>query len=369
MDSNIKDSTNNNIGLTTFPFDPNEAPFRRGKLKEHLEFRKNEIQASEFVLDIIKHGHKPTLRSTPEPYFIPNRSSALKHKQFVNDSLKEVLSLGCINEVKQIPKFINPLHVAVQSSGKLRLILDLSHFNSFLLKKSCKYEDLKVALQFFEKGNFVFAFDLKSAYHNIELQEDFRQYYSFKWELDGVIKYFQFNVLVFGDAEAPYVCSKVLRQPVKYWRKQGIRIVLYLDDGIGGSCSFSEALSISIKIYRDLLACGLTPNHNKCTWIPVQILKWLGFILDLKEGFLKVPESKIDELCRVIAQAVNASVVHVKLLASIAGHLISMSMAIGEITRLMTRHLYALINSRFSWSSQVEINDEVREELQFWYSH
>ena len=127
--------------FTTFPFDPNEAPFRRGKLKEHLDFWKNEIQASEFVLDIIKHGHKPTLRSTPEPYSIPNRSSALKHKQFVNDSVKELLSLGCISEVEQKPRFINPLHVAVQSSGKLRLILDLSHFNSFLLKKSCKYED------------------------------------------------------------------------------------------------------------------------------------------------------------------------------------------------------------------------------------
>ena len=71
LDSNIKDSTNNNTGLTTFPFDPNEAPFRRGKLKEHLDFWKNEIQGSEFVLDIIKHGHKPTLRSTPEPCSIP----------------------------------------------------------------------------------------------------------------------------------------------------------------------------------------------------------------------------------------------------------------------------------------------------------
>ena len=70
-----------------------------------------------------------------------------------------------------------------------------------------------------------------------------------------LIKYFQFNILVFGDTEAPYVCTKFLRQPVKYWRKQGIRIVFYLDDGIGGSYSFSEALSISIKIYRDLLAC------------------------------------------------------------------------------------------------------------------
>ena len=66
-----------------------------------------------------------------------------------------------------------------------------------------------------------------------------------------------------------HVCTKVLRQPVKYWRKQVFRFVLYLDDGFGGSYSFSEALSISIKIYKDLLVCGLTPNHNKCTWIPV----------------------------------------------------------------------------------------------------
>ena len=46
-----------------------------------------------------------------------------------------------------------------------------------------------------------------------------------------------------------------------------------------------------------------------------------------------------------------------------------MSMVTGQITRLMTRNLYALINSRSSWVSQMEINDEVKRELQFWYSH
>ena len=44
-------------------------------------------------------------------------------------------------------------------------------------------------------------------------------------------------------------------------------------------------------------------------------------------------------------------------------------MVIGQITRLMTKQLYALINSRSSWDSQVEINDEVKGELEFWYSH
>ena len=54
---------------------------------------------------------------------------------------------------------------------------------------------------------------LKSVYHNIELQEDFWLYFSSSWEF---AKYFQFNVLVLRDAEAPYVCTKILRQPVKH---------------------------------------------------------------------------------------------------------------------------------------------------------
>ena len=86
---------------------------------------------------------------------------------------------------------------------------------------------------------------------------------------------------------------------------------MYLDDGIGGSLFVRRRPWYQDKIYLDLLAYGLTPNHDKCTWIPTQILKWLGFSLDLKEGFLKVPITKIDELCKVIAQALNASVVHV----------------------------------------------------------
>ena len=60
-----------------------------------------------------------------------------------------------------------------------------------------------------------------------------------------------------------------------------------MQDGIGGSCSFVETLSMSIKIYKDLLACGLSPNHNKCTGITFEILKWLDFVFDLKEGVLK----------------------------------------------------------------------------------
>ena len=131
----------------------------------------------------------------------------MKHKQFVNDSLRVIIVGLPIGEVEQ-PKFINLLHVAFQSSGELRFnssLIVLSLFFSFLMKKSCKYEDLKVALQFFEKGNFVFAFDLKSAYHNIAVTGRFLDNTFLQLEFDGVTKYFQFNVLVLRDAETPYM--------------------------------------------------------------------------------------------------------------------------------------------------------------------
>ena len=68
-----------------------------------------------------------------------------------------------------MPEFCNPLHVAVQGNGKLRLILDLSYLNEFVWKQSVKYEDFRILLQLFEKNFYFFTFDLKSGYHHVEI--------------------------------------------------------------------------------------------------------------------------------------------------------------------------------------------------------
>ena len=72
------------------------------------------------------------------PYSFENRSSAHRRDSFVEGAISELMSRGCLREVSDYPQFCNPLHVAVQSSGKLRLILDLSHLNKFVVKKSVK---------------------------------------------------------------------------------------------------------------------------------------------------------------------------------------------------------------------------------------
>ena len=55
----------------------------------------------------------------------------------------------------------------VSRSGKKRLVVNLRHVNRFLLKQSCKYEDMWLALLLFKPGEWMFAFDLKSGYHHV----------------------------------------------------------------------------------------------------------------------------------------------------------------------------------------------------------
>ena len=181
---------------------------------------------------MIQSGYKIPFLTTPDPYYFDNRSSAVRRKSFVEFQIRELLENGCISEVPDCPEFINPLHVVVQQEW---LILDLFHLNNFIVKTHVKYEDLKTVLQLLKKGDYVFSFHLKSAYHNVDIfEEHHRKYLSFCWQFsDGTVRYFHFNVLPFGLSPAPQVFTKLMRQLIKYWRTKAIRVVIYIDDGIG----------------------------------------------------------------------------------------------------------------------------------------
>ena len=58
----------------------------------------------------------------------------------------------------------------------------------------------------------------------------------------------------------------------------------------------------------------------------------------------------------------------VRKLASIVGQIISMSLAIGPVSRLRTRALYLVLNSRRYWSDVLPLSCASREELLFWKS-
>ena len=187
-----------------------------------------------------------------------------------------------------------------------------------------KYEDLRTVLQMFFPGMFVFSFDLRSAYHHIDICDKHRKFLSFKWtSSDGVTKFYEFKVLPFGMCSAPYVFTKVLRQLVKYWRGCGHLTLMYLNDGLGGDTSFESAKSLSDTVCHDIVLSSFTPNNDKSVWQPTQKLVFLETVLDFEESFILIPERRILKLKSSLVSCLQKDQIVARDLASITGQIIS----------------------------------------------
>ena len=158
-----------------------------------------------------------------------------------------------------------------------------------------------------------------------------------------------------------------MRQLTKYWRQKSVRIVLYIDNGLGGAGTFNRALTVSQHVKSDLISCGFTPNQ-KSVWIPTQELIWLGHVLNFREATITVTQEKILKLKQDISFAASFKIIKAQKLASIAGQIISMSMAIGNLTRLMTRSIFSCIARRKNWSSNLQLDSDALNELNCWLS-
>ena len=103
---------------------------------------------------------------------------------------------------------------------------ELRHVNIFLWKEKIKYEDLRVAIQLMEPGDYMISFDLKSGYHHVDVHPRHWQYLGFAWEQHSKVNCFVIKVLPFSLSMACYAFTKLLRPLVRRWRSLGLRMVL-----------------------------------------------------------------------------------------------------------------------------------------------
>ena len=82
----------------------------------------------------------------PDSIALDNNKSARDNTTFVTEEVAKLINKGCVS----------PVTVAHNKGSTLRLVLDARHINPHLYKFKHKYE-----------GNWVFSYDLKSAYHHL----------------------------------------------------------------------------------------------------------------------------------------------------------------------------------------------------------
>jgi hypothetical protein len=106
------------------------------------------------------------------------------------------------------------------------------------------------------EGEWMAVFDLEAAYHNIRLHPDSYCLVGFMIPAeDGEECFYVFVVLPFGLASAAFVLYRMTKPVVQFLRLQGVRILLYVDDGrVIHSRVFSLPNLYNVQIVMKLLS-------------------------------------------------------------------------------------------------------------------
>ena len=133
--------------------------------------------------------------------------------------------------------------------------------------------------------------------------------------------------------------------------------------------SFVSAKVNSLVVHSDLLKSGFVPNDEKSLWEPVQIIAWLGVILNTSDGTIKATNERIEKLNAGLVELSSRQLprkVHVRNIASVTGQIISLSSCVGFVARIMTGFLFSVVNSARSCDSEVFLSDVSPSEINFW---
>ena len=150
----------------------------KGSLARNVAYWEK-IGASSFVFDTIKNGYVIPFIEPPIQMCFKNNRSALGNDVFVSQTISDLIKSGCVVKVPFQPFVVNPLSVATHKSGKKRL-LDLSTLNRYVKRDKIKFEDWRVAVQYFDKNVFMFRCDLKSGYFHIDICPQQQTYFEFQ---------------------------------------------------------------------------------------------------------------------------------------------------------------------------------------------
>ncbi|CAC5392582.1 unnamed protein product [Mytilus coruscus] len=151
------------------------------------------------------------------------------------------------------------------------------------------------------------------------------------------------------------------------------RILMYLDDGLGGADNYDDCTTVSQRIRTDLIDFGFIIAEEKSNWNPVQVITFLGMVWNTSEGIIRITKERIDRIIKCISCIYNwlqdKRVISVKLLASVIGQLISTQGVLGTTVRLKTRYAYDCVQERTLGEAPVWVTPEAEVELKFWLSN
>ena len=176
------------------------------------------------------------------------------------------------------------------------------------------------------KEDYLVKIDLKDAYFIRTGLEKSSKIPSFVWKETM----YEFACLLFRLSSAPRVFTKLMKPVVAQLQKQGIRLIIYLDDIL--IMAKTETLA---KLYAQttcnlLESLGFVINFQKSIFVPSKEMEFLGFLIDSRTM------EKIRKVKKECQHLLDLQVVTVQELAKVLGHLTSTVVLSSYISYILT---------------------------------
>lgn len=250
------------------------------------------LGADPWVVSTMTQGYRLQFRCRPLLTRSPTYTVVVdpQQHQALEMEISTLLAKKAIREMldDQRAGFYSRYFLIPKKDGKLRPILDLRGLNKFLRPLKSKMVTVPRVRQAVLPGDWFATIDLEDAYFQIPIWEGHRQYLRFAF----AGKTFEFCVLPFGISLAPRTFTRCMDAVLGPLRKEGLRILNYLDDWLVCAHSAEQCHQHIARLLRHLEYLGLRLNRKKSCLHPSQTVEFLGMWLDAKAGTLALTEKR-----------------------------------------------------------------------------
>lgn len=249
-----------------------------GRLQHFMHQWKQQTTHS-WSLSVISQGYQIQWDSPQKSWRHKTMRLSLEDQQAVDVAVKTFLQSGIIEVSPTQNRQYLSNFFTIQEKTKRRPILDCQILNKFVQCHHFKMEGLPALRDLIEPKDFMCKIDLKDAYVVVPIHPSSRPYLSFMNQ--GIV--YQYRSLAFGLSVAPRVFSKLMRFAMEPLRKQGIRLVYYLDDICILASTKTEAEKNCKLVTNHLESLGFIINYQKSALRPSYTQEFLGFTFNTED--------------------------------------------------------------------------------------
>lgn len=322
------------------------------------------ITTDVWVLRTVK-GYRLDLRAKPYQRSRPVTRVKKVMEESISEEVEALKRKGAITPVStQDRGFISRIFLVPKKGGKNRPVINLRPLNRFLRYQHFKMEGIVVVKHLLQQGDWLTRIDLKDAYFSVPVHPDHRNLLRFMWKNQA----YEFGCLPFGLSSAPRVFTKLLRPVVSFLRERGVRCVIYLDDILIMNTSREGSQEHTALVVTLLECLGFQVNYQKSHLVPIQILEFLGFVVDSIKRELRLPKEKVEAIRKEAARLSRQEKVNARALARLLGKMSAAVLAVFPAP-LHYRSLQDLKHKALrvaGYDGSFKISQEARQDIVWW---